>query len=191
MRVSEPRIAPLSDEEADDAQRAVLAPFVARGAAYNIFRTMARKPRALDRFLQWGNYILSRENSLSARTRELAILRVGYNCTAGYEWAQHVVIGRRSGLSDEEIGRIKAGAEADGWSDEDRAVLAACDDLTSNFFITDAHWAALTRCFNEEQCMDLVYTVGQYTQVSMLLNSFGVQPDDGLVLDPDLDRRGA
>jgi hypothetical protein len=37
--------------------------------------------------------------------------------------------------------------------------------------------------------MDLVYTVGQYTQVSMLLNSFGVQLDDGLTLDPDLDGR--
>jgi len=29
-------------------------------------------------------------------------------------------------------------------------------------------------------------TVGQYSQVSMLLNSFGVQLDDDLTLDPDL-----
>jgi hypothetical protein len=36
----------------------------------------------------------------------------------------------------------------------------------------------------------MVFTVGQYTQVSMLLNSFGVQLDEGQVLDPDLDRRG-
>ena len=34
--------------------------------------------------------------------------------------------------------------------------------------------------------MDLVFTVGQYTQVSMLLNTFGVQLDEGQVLDPDL-----
>ena len=37
--------------------------------------------------------------------------------------------------------------------------------------------------------MDLVMTVGQYTQVSMMLNSFGVQLDPGQTLDPDLDRR--
>ena len=37
--------------------------------------------------------------------------------------------------------------------------------------------------------MDLVLTVGQYTQVAMMLNSFGVQLDPGLDLDPDLDRR--
>jgi hypothetical protein len=34
--------------------------------------------------------------------------------------------------------------------------------------------------------MDLVFTVGQYTQVSMILNSFGIQLDKGQTLDPDL-----
>ena len=34
--------------------------------------------------------------------------------------------------------------------------------------------------------MDVVFTAGQYTQVSMMLNSFGVQLDEGLELDPDL-----
>ena len=34
--------------------------------------------------------------------------------------------------------------------------------------------------------MDVVFTTGQYTQVSMMLNSFGVQLDPGLTLDPDL-----
>ena len=189
MRTVTPRILPVSDADATEAQQAILAPFVARGAGYNIFRTMARHPRALDRFLKWGNYILSQENSLSARTREIAILRTGVNCVAGYEWAQHVVIGKRAGLTPDELDRIKTGPDAAGWSDEDRAVLAACDDLTGAFFVSDEHWQSLTRYLRDEQCMDLVYTVGQYTQVSMLLNSFGVQPDDGLVVDPDVDRR--
>jgi len=36
----------------------------------------------------------------------------------------------------------------------------------------------LARHFGERQRMDMVFTVGQYTQVSMLLNSFGVQLDE-------------
>jgi hypothetical protein len=47
-------------------------------------------------------------------------------------------------------------------------------------------WAELTAHFTEKQCMDVVMTAGQYTQVSMMLNSFGVQLDEGQVLDPDL-----
>jgi alkylhydroperoxidase family enzyme len=190
MRLNQPRISPLPRGEENEAQTAVLAPLVARNTDYNIFRTMARHPGAFDRFLKWASYILSRHNSLAPRTRELAILRTGYNCGSGYEWAQHVVIGRQSGLGDDEIVRIKLGADA-GWGAEDAAVIAACDDLTAEFFVSDAHWAALTAHFSTEQCMDLVYTIAQYTQVSMLLNSFGVQLDDGLTLDPDLDRRGA
>ena len=34
--------------------------------------------------------------------------------------------------------------------------------------------------------MDLVFTVGQYTQVSMMLNTFGVQLGRGPDADPDL-----
>ena len=33
---------------------------------------------------------------------------------------------------------------------------------------------------------NLVFTAGQYTQVSMFLNTFGVQLDEGQTLDPDL-----
>ena len=70
----------------------------------------------------------------------------------------------------------------------DRLLLTATDELTSDGFVSEATWAALSE-FSEKQRMDLVLTVGQYTQVAMMLNSFGVQLDPGLDLDPDLDRR--
>ena len=189
MRLSEPRIQPSREGEWTPEQAELMAPLVERGADFNIFRTMVRAPAAFRAFMAWGNYILSRANGLPAREREIAILRTGWRCRAGYEWAQHVVIGRRVGLTDAEIEAIKTGAEASGWSDADAAILTACDELHGDQFITDATWARLAAHFDEKQRVDLVYTVGQYTQVSMLLNSFGVQPDAGLVVDPALDKR--
>jgi hypothetical protein len=56
--------------------------------------------------------------------------------------------------------------------------------------VSESSWAALD-FLTEKQKMDLVMTAGQYTQVSMMLNSFGVQLDDGQVLDPQLDGRPA
>jgi 4-carboxymuconolactone decarboxylase len=61
---------------------------------------------------------------ISARDRELVILRAGYNWKAGYEWAQHKRIGLDCGLTEEEIERIKAGPDAPGWSANDKALLA-------------------------------------------------------------------
>ena len=98
------------------------------------------------------------------------------------------MIGQQAGLTEAEIAAIKQGAGAPGWSALDAAIITACDELVRGHFITDATWAALAP-LGDTGRTDLVYTVGQYTQVSMLLNSCGVQLDPGLTPDPDLDPR--
>ena len=186
MRLSKARIAPLKDDELDAEQKELLAPMAARGRVLNIFRTLVREPSGTKGFLAWGNYILSRRNGLGPREREIVILRIGFLCRAGYEWTQHVPIGKHAGLTDDEVARIKQGADAPGWSDGDTALIRASDELHSDQFITDATWHALGTHFSDKQRMDVVFTAGQYTQVSMILNSFGVQLDEGQTLDPDL-----
>lgn len=184
MRLKEPRIAPLQNADLDAEQQEIVAPMGDR--VLNIFRTMIQAPKAAKGFLAWGNYVLSKKNDLPAREREIVILRIGYLCKSGYEWTQHVPIGVRAGLTDDEVARIKGGADAGGWSPADQALLRAADELHHDQFITDATWAALKAHFTDKQCMDVVFTAGQYTQVSMILNSFGVQLDAGQTLDPDL-----
>ena len=83
MRLDQPRIAPVALDALDADQKDALGTMLEQGRVINIFRTMARKPKALKRFLEWGGYILSRRNSVPAREREIAILRVGWNCRSG------------------------------------------------------------------------------------------------------------
>ena len=97
-----------------------------------------------------------------------------------------MAIGKQSGLTDEEVARLKAGADAPGWSPADAALIRAADELHKDQFITEPTWQALGAHFSDKQRMDVVFTAGQYTQVSMMLNSFGVQLDEGQTLDPDL-----
>ena len=190
MRLSEPRVAPLRDDELDDETRALLAPITVAGGAANIFRTLAREPAALRGFLAWGGYVLSRRNGLPERERELAILRVGYLSKSGYEWAQHVRIGLAAGLTEAEVRRVKLGPDASGWNEADRALLRAVDELHADRAIRDATWEELGRSFDDRQRMVIVFVIAQYSQVSMILNALGVQLDPGLSLDPDLDGRG-
>jgi alkylhydroperoxidase family enzyme len=188
MRLRAPRIAPLDPGKLTPEQAEALAPVMREGAApLNIFLTLARAPTALKRFLAWGNYVLSRDNALDPRRRELAILRTGFNCGSGYEFAQHTRIGLRSGISQEEIEALKRPIGEGAWDMIEAAVLAACDELVNDHFVSDATWTALAG-LGDKGRMDLVFTVGQYTQVSMMLNSFGVQLEDGEP-DRELDRR--
>ncbi|WP_341710975.1 carboxymuconolactone decarboxylase family protein [Erythrobacter sp.] len=191
MRLSAPRIEPLEMDRLDEEQAAVLAPFadpankVGGGKVLNIFRTLARAPKALTGFLAWGNYILSRRNALPPREREIVILRTGWLCRSGYEFAQHRRIGLDCGLTGEEVERIKAGPDAPGWTPIEAAMIRAADELVADLFVSDSTWLALAE-LGDKGRMDLVFTVGQYTQVSMLLNSFGVQIEDGDEIDPQL-----
>ena len=184
MRLSSPRIAPMSDAEMGPEQKEALKDF-GDGPLLNIFRTLARAPKALSRFNAWGGYVLSRRNDLPAREREIVILRVGYRCKSGYEFTQHTRIGLRSGLTQDEIDKIKRGADA-GWSAADAVLIRAADELHADQFVTDPTWAELRKHYSEKQCMDVVFTAAQYTQVSMILNTFGVQLDEGQTLDPEL-----
>ena len=190
MRLSQPRIQPVAHDGWTPEQAEILGPLggggvIPAGPVLNIFRTLAHAPAALKAFLGWGNYILSKKNALPAREREIVILRIGYLCRSGYDWTQHVAIGHRCGLSAAETERLKAGPDA-GWSAADAALVRAADELHADQFITPPTWAALLAHFSEKQAMDVVFTAGQYTQVCMMLNSFGVQLDPGQTLDPDL-----
>jgi len=188
MRLSRPRIPPVEDSAATEEQKALTERLRRGDAVPNIYRTLANHPPAMRAFLSWGGYILGGGNTLPDRERELAIVRVGWLCRAGYEWVAHVRIGKNAGLTDAEIERVKAGSSAAGWSDADRDILRAVEELHADQFITDPTWAALAGRWSREQRMDLVYTVAQYTQVCMILNSFGVQLDGGAKLDPETSR---
>lgn len=172
MRLSEPRIDPVSDEDATDEQREILA--ASGRSPLNVQRTIAQYPELAQARQAFSNHVM-RETSLPAREREILILRTGWNCQSEYEFGQHSRFGRGVGLTDEEIRRVTLGADAEGWDDFDATLIRAADELHTDAFITDETWSALAERYTTKQLMDVVFAVGQYHIVSMALNSFGVQ----------------
>jgi 4-carboxymuconolactone decarboxylase len=179
MRLTKPRLEPLAEGKWDDETREMLERLKVDGRVFNIFRTLAAHPKLLKKWLVFGNHILNK-STLPPRERELLILRVGWLCRAEYEWGQHVVIGKKAGLTDDEIDRIKEGPDAPGWSEFDATLLRAVDDLRAQSFISDAVWDALAATYDTRQLLDLIFTVGQYNLVSMALNTLGVRLDEGV-----------
>ena len=159
--------------EWDDEQRELLT----RGnppRVLNVFATLIRHQDLYRRWMPFANHVLFK-SSLPPREREMAILRIGWLCRSGYEFHQHTRIGKDAGLSDAEIERLKSDPDAPGWTEAESALLRAVDDLHGDQFISDATWQRLSKHYDTRQVIDLVFAVGQYTLVSMALNSFGVQ----------------
>ena len=180
MRPTTPRIAPLDEHTIPPEIREALGGAPGGGQVLNIFRTLARHPKLLKRWLVFGSHILAK-STLSPRHREILILRTGWLCQAEYEFAQHVAIGRLAGLSDPDIQRIVDGPDAAGWDTFEAGLVRAADELRRDACVTDATWQTLATQYSEEQLIDALFTVGQYTLVSMALNSLGVPLDAGLV----------
>ena len=180
MSPTEPRLPPLAEADWDPEIRDTLAKMQdpMSGRVMNVFRTLAHHPKALKRWLVFAVHVLTK-STLSGRDREIAILRIGWRCKAEYEWAQHLAVARRYGMTDEDFERIKLGPDAPGLPENESLLLRATDELHDQARISDATWAGLARHYGKEQLIDLVLAVGNYTLVSMALNTLRVQLDPG------------
>ena len=144
----------------------------------NIFKVLAKHPKMAEGFGRLGGFLLSGKG-FPAREREIGILRVGWRSGSVYEFGQHTVIGKREGLTDDEILRLTSHA-VEGWSDDDAAIIQAADELTQMNVVSDATWARLAARWSEEQLIELVICLGFYRLVSGFLNTMQVELDPGV-----------
>jgi len=174
-----PRIEPLPADERSEQVAELLDSLRVDGVELNIFATLARHPDLFRRWLAFGGTLLY-GGELPGRDRELLILRTGWHCRAHYEWGQHVRIARDAGLDDDEISRVIAGPDAEGWSGADAALLRAADELHHDAAISDTTWTALADRYDARQLIELCMLVGQYHLVALTLNSLGIEREPGV-----------
>ncbi|QGG96594.1 carboxymuconolactone decarboxylase family protein [Actinomarinicola tropica] len=178
-RPTTPRLAPVANPTAE--QREVLASAGTRPDRdpLNIFATMVHNRRVANRAVLLGGAFLGK-GTIPGREREIVILRVGHRASAVYEFGQHVVIGRREGLTDDEIADLARDELTRDWAAGDRALIAMADELCADDCVGDATWATLAERYTEEQLVELLMLAGYYRMISGFLNSAGVQLDDGV-----------
>jgi AhpD family alkylhydroperoxidase len=164
------RLSPLPADQWDEATQQALSAM--RGAeTNNALSTFAHHPALAKAFLRFNVHLLM-SSTLPARIRELAILRVAHRRDCAYEWSHHVRMGKDEGITDDQIAALKRGEAADPF---DRVVITAVDELEEKSQMSDETWAALGERLDDQQRMDLIFTVGCYALLAMAFNTFGVE----------------
>lgn len=171
-----PRVAPLAPQEISEDARAIISSVLAaisRARPEQISdytAIMLRHPELYRRHVELGLQLY--RGTLSPRHRELAILRLGWLCQAPFEWGEHVDVGKRiAGLTEADVERLKLGATAPGWSEDDRAIVRAVEELLDNAMISEATWAVLARHLDDKQLIELPILIGQYQGIAYLQNA--------------------
>jgi 4-carboxymuconolactone decarboxylase len=83
-------------------------------------------------------------------------------------------------MDREEILRVAAGPQADGWSAADATLLSAADELHESAKISEVTWARLAEAYDERGLIEIAMLVGHYHLVAFTLNSLEIELDEGL-----------
>ncbi len=174
-RPTSPRVPPI--EKVAVKARAAMANGPAN--AVNVIATLHTNRTVNTAFGAFAQTILFK-GSVDARLREIVILRMGWNCQAVYEFGQHTLFGRSVGLTDREIYLITRPIGQGNWTDVELALLQMTDDLYSDDCVSDTTWAELEQHYNHSEIIEFMAGALCYRVVSGLLNSCGVQLDNGV-----------
>lgn len=151
-------------ESLNDAQRQLQNPL-------NVHKVLAHHPALLQAWLPFRQHIVT-GSTLDARQKELIILRTVYLTKTEYEWQQHVRRGRSLGISDDEMARVRHGAGA--FMGETAVLLQAVDETVQQHAITPVTLDALAGFYGKHQILDLIFTIGTYVLMALVINTFEV-----------------
>lgn len=144
----------------------------------NVYRTIARRPPILEPFREFGRAVWE-HCGLTPRERELAILALGAEMRADYEFHQHVRIALREGLTPEEILAVVAGEdEAFGQSEQ---VLLGYVRAYVNRSVDDAACAALAEAYDEPTVVGVSLLAGIYTMIGLLGDALDLETEEPFV----------
>ncbi len=173
-----PRMPPVSEEDLNDDMRAFLKRWtggIFKDAGRNpVLLTFARHPKLAELFSQLNIHLLT-TSTLPVKQRQIAIMRTAWLCKATYMWSSHLNTSIRCGLDPEMFRPIQVGAVDPYFTDFERSVMRATEELVRDKEIGGASWKALKAEWSDQQMLDFLFTIGAYVTVAGVMRSTGVQ----------------
>ena len=148
---------------------------VTRTAPPALFLTMGRQHKLFRGWLRFAGRLMP-GGSLPRRDTELIILRVAHLRGCAYEFEHHRRLGKRAGVSADDIERVQRD-ELEGWSERERALLAAADALIRDRDLDDVSWKALREHLDDARAIEFLLLVGHYDMLATFLGTLRIAPD--------------
>lgn len=169
---------PLSDGDWPPAIADMLGGFAGK---LNVYRVMAHNPALLRAWAPLRQHVVI-DSALTEQQKEIVILRTGHRWESPYEWAHHIFRGGKVGLSNERMARAAAAPSDWGTADdEDIALLRATDALLDTGRLPPDLRARLKLFLSDAAIVDIMATIGMYTTLAFLVNSFGTPIDEDVL----------
>jgi alkylhydroperoxidase family enzyme len=155
------------------------------GAVPTMYQSLGHSPEILDGWiaLGWG---LRSGCTADRGLLELAILRVAQQTGSEYVWRSHRPMARKACVAEEKLTGLHRWRDEAVYTEEDTAVLALTDALTTDAHVPEAVWSAIATRFDERQRVELVMTISWYCCVARVASGLEVPLDEHLARVPGL-----
>ena len=178
------RFRPLQWSEMTEAQKTMTRHVLdgPRTAMNGPFNVMLHSPVMGDLAQELGAQVRF-NSSLPAPLREMTILMAARYWTSHYEWNAHKNAALAANLDPAIIAAIAARERPRAMAATEIVIYDFCSELLGTKRVSDATLAAAKAAFGEQGVADVIFTLGYYSLVSMLLNvdehplPAGVQPE--------------
>lgn len=171
------RLSPLSEltpRQAEISERITAR----RGGTRGPFLVWLRSPELCERVEALGAFCRF-ESALPLRLRELVLLIAARHFDAQYSWNAHIDKAVDAGIARESIERLAARQEPEFADPEADILYRFATEVLEQHFVADETFAAGLAVFGEQGLVDLIGSLGNFSMLGMLLNTFEVdlQPD--------------
>jgi 4-carboxymuconolactone decarboxylase len=139
------------------------------------FSLMMHSPGLAQKVMEAGAHVRLK-STLTSPERELAILAVSREKDAAYEWASHVVTGRKGGLREEAIEAARNRGDVSGLEPDERDIILFVRQLLGKNRVEQSVFESLRDRHGERWVVELAATVGQYEYIAAINNTLKSSP---------------
>jgi len=158
----------------DPAENEFLAQLEKKSGPNHMFRTMANKPEALKNFVPLYSAIMG-PGLVERRIKELVYLAVSFANECAYCSAAHIAIGRKAGISEDDLAALRTEQEGP-FSVPERAAIQYARELTRTADAGDSR-AALAEHFSPEQVVEITLIVAMANFTNRFNNGLELKPE--------------
>ena len=141
----------------------------------NLYRVMGHSPDLLRAWIAFA-WPLRLKATTERSLRELLILRGAQVCNAVFEWAHHVPMALKAGVSEQQIRALHEWQSASCFDARQRAALRVAEEVSAGPAASGEAIAELHSVgFNEAEVVELVLTASFYVCVARFLGSMDIR----------------
>ena len=148
----------------------------------NVFLMTANAPASFKSLGELARSILL-ESEFDPRKREIAVLRVAHVTSSIYEWTHHVAIAKSTGLTIDEIEKIKNEDPVTSIGEEGNLLCRVADEISRGVRLSDEALAQILTRYGVRGSTELILCVSYFNFISRFLESTRVQLEEKAVFE--------